>query len=64
VPPDACAANSLHRWTPKAVVKLLTKWHAAWKAKGLAPEVATEKFSGAAKAKAEKRQLKLKLVFR
>lgn len=64
VPPDACAVNSLHRWTPAAVVKLLTKWRAAWRAEGLAAEEAVAKFSGRAKAEADKRQLKLKLIFR
>jgi hypothetical protein len=64
VPPDACAANSLHRWTPAAVVKLLAKWRAAWQAQGVAAEEATAKFSGRVKAEAERRQLKLKLTFR
>lgn len=60
VPPDACEGNALHRWSWRAVKRLLTRWRNHWKQhKGSAPDAGTEKFAGKVKAARDKRQLRL-----
>lgn len=63
VKPDACQGNGCHRWTAKAVRRLLTKWRDHWAARGEQPAEATSKFAGLAKQCREKRQLRLPLKF-
>ena len=64
VKPDACAANSCHRWTPKAAARLLKRWRAYWEKRGQCAPVAASKFAGLVKRCREKPQLRLQLVFR
>ena len=64
VPPDRCARNSLHRWSPKAALRLLTQWRADWEGRNYDAVEATRKFAGLVKAEREKRQLRLKLTFK
>jgi hypothetical protein len=60
VPPDACRGNACHRWSWRAVCRLLKKWQAYWEAHGMTPESAGEKFSGKVKREREQRQLQFK----
>lgn len=62
VPPDMCEGNALHRWSWKAVKKLLTRWRRHWrKHKGTLPEEGTAKFAGQVKRQRDRLQLKLPL---
>lgn len=61
VPPDRCARNACHRWSPKAARKLMTKWRGSWAAKGWQAAEAVRAFAGQVKRDREKRQLTLPL---
>ncbi len=63
VPPDMCEGNALHRWSWRAVKRLLTRWRKHWQGRGATPEAGTEKFAGKVKAAREQRQLKLPLTW-
>lgn len=64
VPPDACAGNGCHRWTPRAGKRLLKKWRAHWLKRGFRSGEMAGKFRGEVKAARDKKQLRLKLIFR
>ena len=61
VPPDACEGHATHRWSWRAVQRLLTRWRKHWQAQGRVAEEWTAKVRGDVKAQRERRQLRLPL---
>lgn len=59
VPPDACAATGLHRWSWRAVKRLLGKWRNYRRAAGL-PEDYASRVRGDFKRARERQQLRFK----